>query len=118
LLSRVLLVQANLIDALDRRPDLVVANLPYLSDAMMDEVGLDVRHEPRSALHAGETGLELYMELARLLLDRGWRVPVVAEIDPRQARELPRIFPEWHVEIEDDYAGRARIAIALPEAGR
>jgi methylase of polypeptide subunit release factors len=45
---------------------------------------------------------------------RGWRVPLVLEIDPRQSPEVPALFPEHHVDITTDYAGRDRVVTVLP----
>jgi release factor glutamine methyltransferase len=112
--SRVALRQGNLIEPLDAAPDLIVANLPYLSDAMMKEISPDVRCEPTTALHAGASGLELYGELWRMLQLRGWSPPLVLEIDPRQERALVDLFQDSHVAIEADYAGRPRVATVAP----
>jgi release factor glutamine methyltransferase len=113
--DRVRLRQGHLAEPLVRQPDLIVANLPYLSDGMMAELDADVRAEPAIALHGGRTGLELYEELAHMLESRGWRVPLIIEIDPRQAPALPEHFPGWRISIEQDYTGRDRIAILRPE---
>lgn len=112
--DRVLLLQGDLVEPLPQCPDLVVANLPYLSDEMMTEIGADVRHEPDLALRGGTTGLELVERLRNGLRVRGWRVPLVLEIDPRQSPDVPALFPEHHVDITADYAGRDRVVTVLP----
>jgi release factor glutamine methyltransferase len=112
------LLQGDLVRPLPVPPDIVVANLPYLSDQMMYDLRPDVRHEPATALHGGSTGLELYEALLGQLRDRGWEIPVLAEIDPRQTMLLGSmvrsILPTWCCVIRPDYAGRDRIAIIWP----
>lgn len=112
--GRVELIHGDLVEPLETCPDLIVGNLPYLSDAMMDELDADVRSEPALALHGGATGLELYTRLGRMLDERGWRVPLVIEIDPRQAGHLASVFPRRSIAIERDYAGMERIVTILP----
>jgi release factor glutamine methyltransferase len=112
------LLAGNLLAPIAERPELIVANLPYLSDEMMATVDQDVLHEPVLALHGGSTGLEPYRELFRQMVEREWMVPAVLEIDPRQAGEMRMLAREFfcggHVEVERDYAGHDRIAVIEP----
>jgi release factor glutamine methyltransferase len=116
--DRIFLLQGDLLDPLREPPDLIAANLPYLSTAMWDEVDADVRHEPRISLVAGATGLELYDRLLRDMDCRGWVVPTVLEIDPRQEgaalHMVQTLLPEVPVTIERDYAGLARMVVIVP----
>lgn len=116
--ARVKLLCGNLLEPLSSRPDMIVSNLPYLSDAMMESIGADVRHEPGLALRGGETGLELYRDLFTQMRQRDWLVPALVEIDPRHemaARELVQeILPESSVEVLRDYAGHERVVVVLP----
>ena len=51
--------------------DVILANPPYLSAAEFDHCELDIRqYEPRSALVAGEDGLEAIRALAPVLVRR------------------------------------------------
>lgn len=114
--DRVRFLVGDLAEPLMDEPDLIVANLPYLSDEMMREIGPDVRHEPPSALHGGPTGLELIERLLQGLRVRGWSVPLLLEIDPRQSHDIPRLFgADVYVEIFSDYAGHNRIVSAFPD---
>lgn len=116
--GRVRLVQGDLLEAVIDCPDVVVANLPYLSDTMMADLDADVRYEPRLALHGGETGLELYERLLGQMVMRGWQVPSVMEIDPRQAEQavalVGRLVAGARVMVERDYAGLERIVVVEP----
>lgn len=66
--GRVLLVNGDLMEGLAARFDLVVANLPYVSDEDLGGPSAAVaRHEPRLALAGGADGLDLVRRLlARL----------------------------------------------------
>lgn len=115
---RVRLLQGSLLQPLEEPPDLIVANLPYLSDHMMRTLEPGVRFEPPIALHGGNTGFELYEELFRQLRSRAWQPVVVLEIDPRQSRDVRRLAPDllpgmtWS--IYPDYAGHDRVVLLDP----
>jgi release factor glutamine methyltransferase len=113
--DRIVWLEGNLLEPLVTAPDMIVANLPYLSDGSMRELDRDVRHEPLSALYGGPDGLDLYRELFQQRRDRGWHGPVVMEIDPRQATNLTTLvqetFSEANVRVHQDYAGRDRIVV-------
>lgn len=113
--DRVILLHGNLLEPLTAIPDLVVANLPYLSLEMMDALDPDVRHEPILALEGGETGLDLYRELLVQMEARRCRCPLVLEIDPRQSTLMralvAEVAPQRNVEVMPDYAGRDRVVV-------
>jgi release factor glutamine methyltransferase len=101
----------------DGRPfDLLVANLPYVSEDEWDDLAPEIReYEPREALVAGETGLEAIEALAEELLGLAPRPPVVAlEIGASQAEaasKLIRAAGYAEVEIRPDLGGHDRIVI-------
>jgi release factor glutamine methyltransferase len=117
--DRVQLLHGDLLQPLPVRPDLLVANLPYLSDEMMASLPADVRHEPSRALHAGPSGIELYSRLLRQLADHAWAIPLLLEIDPRQVTAMRSLvrgrFPGASFDILPDYAGHDRIMVIRPE---
>ena len=96
-----------------RPADLVLANLPYLSDAHRRRLPADVRHEPRRALDGGADGLRL---IRRALADAPRRLraggAMVIECDPRQARSVVRLarsaFPGATVGMLNDLSRRPR----------
>jgi release factor glutamine methyltransferase len=108
-------MQGDLLQPLTSEPDLIVANLPYLSDEMMLDLPIDVRHEPILALGGGVTGLELFRDLFEQRRARMWSAPVALEIDPRQSSPLTEMlreeFSETKVYIRPDYAGLDRIVV-------
>jgi release factor glutamine methyltransferase len=117
--------QANLFDGLPAKDiDLVVSNPPYVGELEEDQVELEVRKfEPRAAVFAGPTGLEVIRRLlpqahARLKPD-GW---LVLEISGAIAAGVPRLLEEWkEVAITKDLQGMPRVIAArksspLPDA--
>jgi len=118
--SRVLVVQADFMTQLFRPAslDLIVSNPPYIGEAELADVQPQVlAWEPRQALIAGPTGLEVYPELAaramdalrsggRLLLETGWT----------QAQEVGRILRAagyLEIRIGRDLAGHERTVMAM-----
>jgi release factor glutamine methyltransferase len=100
--------------------DLVVSNPPYVGESEEDLVQLEVRKfEPRAAVFAGPTGLEvierLLPEAHAGLKPGGW---VVFEISAPIADRLPRLLEEWKdVAISQDLQGVPRVARARKPSG-
>jgi methylase of polypeptide subunit release factors len=85
---------------------------------MMHDLPEPVRYEPVSALLAGPTGLELYVRLFEQVTMRGWDMPLVIEIDAREADAIKRLassrFPKGQIRILPDYAGLPRVVTIEP----
>ena len=100
----------------DRAFDLLLANLPYVSEDEWQDLAPEIReYEPREALVAGQTGLEAIEALAEELLGLGPRPSVVAlEIGAGQAEvvsKLVRAAGYTDVEVRSDLAGHDRLVI-------
>jgi release factor glutamine methyltransferase len=101
----------------DGRPfDLLVANLPYVSEAEWHELAPEIReYEPREALVAGATGLEAFEVLAEELATLAPRPAVVAlEVGAGQARSVSALVKDAgyrEVEIRPDLAGVDRVVV-------
>jgi len=113
--------ETNLLDGLSgTRFDLVVSNPPYVGESEEDLVELEVRRfEPRGAVFAGPTGLEIIARLLPQARERlqpdGW---VVLEISGTIAAELPRLLADWSdVRITGDLQGVPRVAAARKSSG-
>jgi ribosomal protein L3 glutamine methyltransferase len=64
--ERVRLVESDLFAGLeDRIYDVIISNPPYVSTAELSELPKEYQQEPRIALAAGESGLELVMRILR-----------------------------------------------------
>lgn len=100
----------------DRGFDLLLANLPYVSEDEWQDLAPEIRqYEPREALVAGQTGLEAIEALAEELLGLAPRPDVVAlEIGAGQAEvvsKLVRAAGYADVEVRSDLAGHDRVVI-------
>ena len=67
--ERVLLIEGDLFAGLDQRFDLVVSNPPYVDQTEIDAMPPEFGHEPRSALAAGEDGLDVVRRMLQTAPD-------------------------------------------------
>lgn len=93
------------------RPDLVVANLPYVPSAELDAAGPFLAHEPRMALDGGADGLDV---IRRLLADLPGRVApgatILLEVGAGHADAVASLAPAAAaVEVVADLAGVGRV---------
>jgi release factor glutamine methyltransferase len=95
--------------------DFVVSNPPYVGESEEESVQLEVRKfEPRNAVFAGPTGLEVIERLIpqarQTLRPGGW---LVFEISGTIADRVRSLLSSWdEVAIKNDLQGIARVAIA------
>ena len=114
--NRIHFHQTDLLQGLDPTAfDFVVSNPPYVGESEADQVQLEVRKfEPRNAVFAGPTGLEVIERLIpqahAALKPGGW---LVIEISGTIADRVQRLLDGWrHVEITNDLQGIPRVASA------
>jgi release factor glutamine methyltransferase len=93
--------------------DVVVSNPPYIADGEVLEPQVS-NYEPRSALFAGPTGLEVYQRLIpqarNLLKPQGW---LVLELGYGQSTALAKLLEGWSaVSFVQDLQGIPRVAVA------
>ncbi len=107
--------QMDLLEGLHGELDFVVANPPYVGESEEDQVQLEVRKfEPRSAVFAGPTGMEVIARLipqARAILrPGGW---LIMEISGTIAEEVKVFLDGWQkVEIKPDLQSIPRVVRA------
>jgi release factor glutamine methyltransferase len=95
--------------------DFVVSNPPYVGESEDDEVQLEVRKfEPRIAVFAGPTGLEVIARLVpqaqAALKPGGW---LVMEISGTVAAGVEKLLSNWkEIQITNDLQGIPRVASA------
>src|SRR5579872_7164054 len=95
--------------------DIVVSNPPYVGESEEDHVQLEVRKfEPRQAVFAGPTGLEVISRLvpqARSVVnENGW---LVMEISGTIVEGVRRLLKDWqNLRITPDLQGIPRVAAA------
>jgi release factor glutamine methyltransferase len=114
--SRVQFHETDLLQGLGADPfDIVVSNPPYVGESEEDQVQLEVRKfEPRQAVFAGPTGLEVIARLipqaGNALRPGGW---LVLEISGTIASEVERLLQGWNeVQIARDLQGVPRVISA------
>jgi release factor glutamine methyltransferase len=118
--KRIIFHDTDLLLGLERQGfDLVVSNPPYVGESEEDQVQLEVRKfEPRNAVFAGPTGLEVIERLipqARATLrPGGW---LVMEISGTIARGVENLLSDWKdLHIINDLQGIPRVASARSKA--
>jgi release factor glutamine methyltransferase len=108
--------QADLLDwPIDERPDLLVANLPYVPTAVIPRLSVASSFEPRLALDGGSDGLvvirRLLGQLGGVLAAGG---QALLEIGADQAEPLratmAEALPGWQLDVHADLAGQPRVA--------
>ena len=114
--NRIHFHQADLLQGLDPGTfDFVVSNPPYVGESEEDQVQLEVRKfEPRSAVFAGPTGLEvidhLIPQAQTALKSGGW---LIMEISGTIAEGAKRMLSGWqHIQSTNDLQGIPRVASA------
>lgn len=98
--DRVMPVRSDLFDALEgRRYQLIISNPPYVSDAEMDCLPDEYRHEPALGLAAGKYGIEIAVQILRtaagFLEPDGILVMEVGNSEAALAQRLPELPFLW-----------------------
>ena len=115
--DRVHLLQGHLLEPLPEPVDLIVANLPYVSQAEWAQLPPEINcYEPREALDGGLDGLD---RIRRLLARAGEYLrpqgAILLEIGATQGEAVVALarchFPAARVEIARDYAGLDRVVM-------
>ncbi len=126
-LSSVQFVLSDLLAKVKTTPNIIVANLPYLTIDELKEPSIS--QEPRLALYGGKDGLALYEKLFQQLhaihgnvglcqtakSDIAKNPCLFLEISESQGKKITalarRYFPKAKVEIKKDLAGKHRVAV-------
>jgi release factor glutamine methyltransferase len=115
--SRIHFYQGNLLEPIQERPDLIVANLPYIADSEWTLVDDTVKwYEPAVALRGGPDGLE---QIRALLAQATTRLApagaIFLEVGWQQGQATQAIaqayFPTAQVQVQADYAGHDRLVV-------
>jgi len=115
--DRVHLLLGHLLEPLPEPVDLIVANLPYVSEAEWTQLPPEIScYEPREALYGGHDGLDHIRSL--LAQARGHlrlEGAILLEIGATQGQAVSALarhyFPTAKVEVIKDYAGLDRVVM-------
>jgi len=94
--------------------DLVVANPPYVAEGEFGSLPRDVQQEPKVALVAGPTGLEVIRRIGAAVSE--WLRPggvVVLEIGETQGVAASSTFARLPTVVRQDLTGRDRYVVAV-----
>lgn len=117
--QRVHLLLGDMLHPLPQRVDIIMANLPYVRDAELEEVSPEIKDfEPRVALAGGVDGLN---EIRRLLSQAEYKLLpgglVLLEMGHGQAGVVAslagRHFPNARIDLIPDLGGIERVASVL-----
>jgi release factor glutamine methyltransferase len=112
--------QADLLTGVSLPVDMIVSNPPYVGETEEDQVQLEVRKfEPRSAVFAGRTGIEVIERLipqaVAALRPGGW---LVLEVSGTIAGPVQRLLQAWdEVQLVPDLQGIPRVVHARKPVG-
>jgi len=107
--GRCTMLRSDWFDAVEGQFDLIVSNPPYIAAQEMDDLGPELRHEPRIALSDEGDGLSAYRILAagsgahlrkggRLMVEIGWKQgPAVAGLLADAGFAKVAILPDLEV---------------------
>lgn len=98
--ERVRVIESDLFAALDGQPyDIIISNPPYVGRAEWEGLPAEYHAEPRIALDAGDTGLEVVLRILtnayEYLDDRGVLVMEVGNAAPKLEARFPRAHFVW-----------------------
>lgn len=115
--DRIFFEVRDLIEGMQKAPDIIVTNLPYIPTARLLHIDPMVSEwEPRVALDGGIDGFELYRKLfAQIAEKKLFPKYLLGEIDYSHAdfvlEESRRFFPNAKVEVKHDLAKKQRYFI-------
>ena len=114
--ARVQFLKSDLLEKVDGKFDLIVANLPYISRHDRDQLPPEVLRDPEVALFAGEKGDEIIrrlVETAPSHLNSGGLLALEIGLGQEPALiDLLRDKNYGDIEAKNDYSGRTRFLFA------
>jgi release factor glutamine methyltransferase len=121
--DRITFLQSDLLAALPKAVDLIVANPPYIAADEWPGLPREVReHEPQLALDGGPDGLDVIRRLleqapARLRPGGALLVEIGAGQGAAATRLARQLYPSADVAIQPDLAGRDRVLCVETQQG-
>jgi release factor glutamine methyltransferase len=119
--NAIVFLESDLMAALPKPVDLIVANPPYIAAHEWSELPLEVReYEPRVALSGGPDGLDVIRRLIgeaaiQLRPGGGALIEIGAKQGAAVFRLAHQIFPTADITIHTDLSGRDRVLCILSQ---
>lgn len=102
-------IQSDLLEKIDGKFDLIVANLPYVPiDGSKDR---EIKYEPRDAIFAEDNGSAIIKKFIKDVKNHlNQNSKILLEVDPRNANDLVQLASRSfeNVELMEDYSGEDR----------
>jgi len=115
-IARVQFIKSDLLENVDGKFDLIVANLPYISRHDRDQLAPEVLRDPEVALFAGEKGDEIIRRLIETapshLSGKGLLALEIGLGQEPALFDLLRDKNYGDIEAKNDYSGRTRFLFA------
>jgi len=140
-IKNVKLLKSNLLEKVKTKPDIIVANLPYLTKKELKEISIS--REPRLALYGGKEGMESYEKLFKQIKSKWFqsrdlinqistmhkknihgisansRLTIFLEIGENQAKKIRKVFvehfPYTKMSVVKDLSGHDRVVVLKHE---
>ena len=95
--DRIHLLLGDLLEPIEFCLDIIVSNLPYLTNTQMINLPPEIKNEPPVALHGGRDGLK---EIRRLMRNSVMKLrpkgTIILEIDPSQEKHVMKLAEECY----------------------
>jgi len=113
-IKNVKLLKSNLLEKVKTNPDIIVANLPYLTRKELNQKS--IIREPKLALYGGKAGMEIYEKLFQQIHKKQWKnMTLFLEIGETQGKKIKNLvkkyFPYLIMETKKDLAMKERVVI-------
>ncbi len=115
ILNKIKFIRSNLLENIDEKFDAILCNPPYISTEEYKALSIDVHYEPKTALLAGENGLDFYEKIANTAknnLNPGGYI--FFEIGEKQMKSIVELYTLNNYIIHEqvkDYSGKDRILV-------
>ncbi|MFA6307910.1 MAG: peptide chain release factor N(5)-glutamine methyltransferase [Patescibacteria group bacterium] len=110
--NKVKFIKSNLLNNVETKFDIVIANLPYLTASQMKEPS--IKKEPKTALFSSKDGLDHYKKLLKQIpkyLNKQYLI--LLEIDPQQVEQIKKEtlknLPKARINFVKDLANNIRV---------
>jgi len=114
--TKIKFFQSDMFENVSGKFDIIVSNPPYIATKNIDNLAIDVLHEPKLALDGGDDGLKFYRKISESALDYlkddGFLVFEIGYDQANDVREILDKLKYKEIEVIKDYSNNDRVLIA------